>query len=191
MVQGQRPQIAVHGPEAGRERTHGYDTRKLPDQCVAGSPGKYLAATMDLWLPKLEAFSNLPVEVPDLHTHGGSYMIIGGLMFTGITVLLAVVGGRMVRLSRTAPTADLHALNADSRTPAQPEERLSIDDAIRAYTLGSAEASADPNEIGSLQVGKLADLVILTWPIAGPESFNQVPVHGSYSAGGRCTRAPG
>ena len=178
MVQGQRPQIAVHGPEAGRERTHGYDTRKLPDQCVAGSPGKYLAATMDLWLPKLEAFSNLPVEVPDLHTHGGSYMIIGGLMFTGTTVLLAVVGGRMVRLSRTAPTADLHALNADSRTPAQPEERLSIDDAIRA------------NEIGSLQVGKLADLVILTWPIAGPESFNQVRVHGSYSAGGRCTRAP-
>ncbi|MDQ0822439.1 putative amidohydrolase YtcJ [Arthrobacter sp. V4I6] len=78
--------------------------------------------------------------------------------------------------TRTAPTADLHALNAESRTPAQPEERLSIDDGIRAYTLGSAEASGIANEIGSLQVGKLADLVILTGPIEGSESFDRVRV---------------
>jgi hypothetical protein len=138
----------------------------------------------------LVSFAAYALTVTDLHAHSGSYIIIGGLMFTGITVLLAVVRGRMVPPSCTTPTADLDALNADSRTPAQPEEQLSIDDATRASTLGSAEAPGIGNEIGSLQVGMLADLVILTGPVAGPESFDQVRVARTLLGGGRCTRAP-
>jgi predicted amidohydrolase YtcJ len=41
-----------------------------------------------------------------------------------------------------------------------PEERLSIEEAILAYTLGSAAAEFMENEKGSLEQGKLADLVI-------------------------------
>ena len=45
-----------------RGRTYGYDTLKVLISVwrLAGMPsGKYLAATMDLWLPKLEAFGEL------------------------------------------------------------------------------------------------------------------------------------
>lgn len=45
------------------------------------------------------SFAAYALTVTDHYAPGGSYMIIGGLMFIGITVLLAVVGGRMVRPS--------------------------------------------------------------------------------------------
>lgn len=78
--------------------------------------------------------------------------------------------------TRTAPAADLHALNPEARVPAQPDERLDPETAIRAYTLGSAEISGNSEETGSLEAGKRADLVVLTGPIDGPESFDLVRV---------------
>jgi len=78
--------------------------------------------------------------------------------------------------TRTAPAADVHALNPEARVSAQPEQRLSVDDAIRAYTLGSAETSVLAAEIGSLAVGKRADVVILSGPIGAPEDFDRVRV---------------
>ncbi len=42
-----------------------------------------------------------------------------------------------------------------------PQERLSIEDAIEAYTLGSAYAEHMEKEKGSLERGKLADIVVL------------------------------
>jgi len=48
--------------------------------------------------------------------------------------------------------------------PAQgwyPQERLTIQQAIEAYTLGSAKAEVKENIKGSLEAGKLADMVIL------------------------------
>ena len=48
-----------------RGRTYGYDTLKILISVwrLAGMPsGKYLAATMDLWLPKLEAFGELDAK---------------------------------------------------------------------------------------------------------------------------------
>ncbi|HLG94664.1 MAG TPA: amidohydrolase [candidate division Zixibacteria bacterium] len=42
-----------------------------------------------------------------------------------------------------------------------PEQRLSMMEAVRAYTLGSAYADFRENELGSITVGKLADLVVL------------------------------
>src|SRR5680860_840279 len=47
-----------------RGRTYGYDTLKvLISVWLAGMPsGKYLAATMELWLPKLEAFGELDAK---------------------------------------------------------------------------------------------------------------------------------
>lgn len=41
------------------------------------------------------------------------------------------------------------------------DETVSREDALRFYTLGSAWFSFDEDEIGSIKVGKLADLVIL------------------------------
>jgi hypothetical protein len=50
------------------------------------------------------------------------------------------------------------------RTPAEgwfPAERLSIEDAIKAYTWGSAYASFEENIKGTLTEGKLADITVL------------------------------
>lgn len=50
-----------------------------------------------------------------------------------------------------------------------PEERLTLDQALYAYTMGSAMASGEENLKGSLTPGKLADMVILSRDVyAGP-----------------------
>lgn len=46
-----------------------------------------------------------------------------------------------------------------------PEESISIEEAIEFYTLGSAYASFEEDIKGSLQVGKLADIVVLSQDI--------------------------
>jgi len=42
-----------------------------------------------------------------------------------------------------------------------PEQKLTLDEAIEAYTMGSAYAEFRENELGSLTPGKLADVVVL------------------------------
>jgi predicted amidohydrolase YtcJ len=43
-----------------------------------------------------------------------------------------------------------------------PEQKISVEDAIKCYTLNSAYASFEENIKGSIEVGKLADLIILS-----------------------------
>ena len=43
-----------------------------------------------------------------------------------------------------------------------PEERITIQQAIKAYTYNSAYASFEENIKGSIEVGKLADLTVLS-----------------------------
>ena len=47
------------------------------------------------------------------------------------------------------------------RAPFTPEERLSLDAALRAFTIGSAYVNHLDAETGTIEVGKLADLVVL------------------------------
>jgi hypothetical protein len=69
-----------------------------------------------------------------------------------------------------APLNPLLGINAaitrqtsDGKNPSGwfPEEKITLEQAITAYTLGSAHAEFAENEKGSLTVGKLADIVIL------------------------------
>jgi predicted amidohydrolase YtcJ len=46
-----------------------------------------------------------------------------------------------------------------------PEERISVADSVRAYTQGSAFAAFSDKEVGTLEVGKLADLAVLSQDI--------------------------
>jgi predicted amidohydrolase YtcJ len=46
-----------------------------------------------------------------------------------------------------------------------PEERISVADAVRAYTQGSAFAAFSDKEVGTLEAGKLADLAVLSQDI--------------------------
>jgi predicted amidohydrolase YtcJ len=46
-----------------------------------------------------------------------------------------------------------------------PEERISVADSVRGYTQGSAFAAFSDKEVGTLEVGKLADLAVLSQDI--------------------------
>ncbi|MEM3597209.1 MAG: amidohydrolase [Candidatus Bathyarchaeia archaeon] len=58
------------------------------------------------------------------------------------------------------------------------EERLSLDEALRTYTLNAAYASFEENLKGSIEVGKLADLVVLSEDLdrIPPEKIRDVSV---------------
>ena len=43
-----------------------------------------------------------------------------------------------------------------------PEQKITVPEAIRAYTVGSAYASFDEKVKGSIESGKLADIVVLS-----------------------------
>lgn len=43
-----------------------------------------------------------------------------------------------------------------------PEERIAVEDAVRAYTAGSAYAAGSEERVGTLETGKLADLAVLS-----------------------------
>ena len=69
------------------------------------------------------------------------------------------------------PLVGIHAAvtrqQADG-TPAEgwyPDQRLSVEQAIHGYTMGAAYAGYSEHELGSLEVGKLADLTLLSHDI--------------------------
>ena len=43
-----------------------------------------------------------------------------------------------------------------------PEQKISVDEAVRAFTMGSAYASFDEKTKGSIEAGKLADMVVIS-----------------------------
>jgi len=59
-----------------------------------------------------------------------------------------------------------------------PEQKISVEETVRAYTLGSAYAEFQENVKGSITVGKLADLVLLSRDIfkIDPEEIENVKV---------------
>ena len=59
-----------------------------------------------------------------------------------------------------------------------PEQKLTLDEAIEAYTMGSAYAEFRENELGSLTPGKFADVVVLDSDLfaISPEKLKDVAV---------------
>jgi predicted amidohydrolase YtcJ len=59
-----------------------------------------------------------------------------------------------------------------------PEERISVEDAVRAFTQGSAYATFADTRVGTLEVGKLADLAVLSQDIfaVSPLSIGKIRV---------------
>ena len=50
---------------------------------------------------------------------------------------------------------------SDGQFVLNANERIGIDDAIKAYTLNGAEFFGNADELGSIEIGKLADLIVL------------------------------
>lgn len=57
-----------------------------------------------------------------------------------------------------------------------PEERLTLDEALEACTRGGAYADFDEDRLGALEVGRLADLVILSRDVRSGEDLAQARV---------------
>lgn len=68
-----------------------------------------------------------------------------------------------------------------------PQERISREEAVEAYTLGSAQAVGRSHELGSLEVGKFADLVVLDRDIfaGATEDIQRTQILATY-VGGTC-----
>jgi predicted amidohydrolase YtcJ len=59
-----------------------------------------------------------------------------------------------------------------------PEQKISVEEALRAYTSDAAYASFEENRKGTLEVGKVADIVILSQDVTriAPENIKDVKV---------------
>lgn len=66
-----------------------------------------------------------------------------------------------------------------------PQEKLTIEEAIQAYTLNTAYAGFEENMKGSITVGKLADFVVLSDNLLtiNPDSIKDVTVEATYVGG--------
>ena len=72
-----------------------------------------------------------------------------------------------------------------------PDQRISVEQAIRAYTTGGAYASFQEEDKGTLESGKLADFVILGGdPFAEPERIRDLPIQSTW-IGGQCVYRSG
>ncbi|MFQ5907329.1 MAG: amidohydrolase [Thermoplasmata archaeon] len=79
--------------------------------------------------------------------------------------------------SDNMPLSPLYGIHWAVNAPFE-DQRLSVEEALRAYTLGSAYASGEEAVKGSLEPGKLADLVVLEKdPREHPEAIRDIPVH--------------
>ena len=74
---------------------------------------------------------------------------------------------------RVGPPEDPHAVGPDALTrPLEIEQALDLRTALQAYTLGSAHANGTDDEVGTVEVGTLADLVLLDRPVLSGEGVS-------------------
>ena len=73
--------------------------------------------------------------------------------------------GIEVAVRRRDPSDD------SEENPFLPEERISLDAALAAYTIGSAYANFREKEVGSIETGKRADIIVLS------NNLFEIPAH--------------
>ncbi|MCP5029414.1 MAG: amidohydrolase family protein [Actinomycetia bacterium] len=85
----------------------------------------------------------------------------------------------------TAAWVAVNRLAADGQTVMAPGERISVDRALRAVTTDAAFVLRRDHEVGSLEVGKLADFAVLgddPYEVA-PGELRDIPIRGTVLGG--------
>ena len=100
------------------------------------------------------------------------------------TALITAAGsgmGAAIALASDWPVSDISVLkgihSAVTRTawvPEVPDQRFSLEAALRGYTIGGAYAERSEAYKGSLEVGKVADLVILDRDIMAVADHDEI-----------------
>ena len=90
--------------------------------------------------------------------------------------IMADMNLRLAFGSDNMPTGPLYGLHWAVNAP-HKEQRLEVDEALRAYTLDAAYAGFEEDLKGSIEPGKLADLVVLNGdPRAKPKDIAKLRV---------------
>ena len=83
------------------------------------------------------------------------------------------------------PFGPLYGIHWAVHAP-HPDQRVSVAEAIHAYTLGAAYAGFEEHALGSLEPGKCADFIVLSHdPFQAPTQINEIAIERTYLAGER------
>ncbi|WKG04526.1 amidohydrolase [Mycolicibacterium sp. HK-90] len=143
-----------------------------------------LGVTCSLFVDHLHYWGDVLVDGLFGPERGEQWMPAGSAVATGMRISLhndppvtpeEPLRNISVAVTRTAPSGRVMA----------PEERLTVEQAIRAQTIDAAWQLFADNVIGSLQVGKYADLVIVSADPreTAPESIADLDIQATFLAG--------
>ena len=160
----------VNGPSDGRHHIAHIEVVHPDDVPRFGRLG--VAANMQpFWAADDEQMQTLRNPLLGPGRIGWQYPF-GSLLRTGATL----AGGSDWTVTTANPLLEIevavHRVAPDAResAPFLPHERIGLDDALRAFTVGSAFVNHLDAETGTLEVGKLADLVVLDRNVRAPDA---------------------
>ncbi|MCV7104144.1 amidohydrolase [Mycobacterium palustre] len=145
-----------------------------------------LGVTCSIFVDQIHYWGDVIVDGLFGPERGSRWMPAGSAVATGMRISLhndppvtpeEPLRNISVAVTRTAPSGRVLA----------PEERLTVDQAIRAQTIDAAWQLFADEVIGSLQVGKYADLVVLSADprTVPPEDIADLEVRATFLAGRR------
>ncbi|MET0453600.1 MAG: amidohydrolase [Mycobacterium sp.] len=145
-----------------------------------------LGVTCSIFVDQIHYWGDVLVDGLFGPEHGSRWMPAGSAVATGMRISLhndpPVTPEEPLRNISVAATRV-----APSGRVLGPEEQLTVEQAIRAQTLDAAWQLFSDDVIGSLEVGKYADLVVLSADPRSvpPETVADLEVHATYLAGRR------
>ncbi|MEE6175477.1 amidohydrolase [Mycobacterium sp. 050134] len=145
-----------------------------------------LGVTCSIFVDQIHYWGDIIVDGLFGPERGSRWMPAGSAVATGMRISLhndppvtpeEPLRNISVAVTRTAPSGRVLG----------PQERLTVDQAIRAQTIDAAWQLFSDDAIGSLEVGKYADLVVLSADprAVPPEQIADLDVRATYLAGRR------
>ena len=135
---------------------------------------EHCAMVNDEILSRIRTLGIIPISNPIfLYEFGDGYLVNYGesrayRMFANQSFLdhgIKAAGSSDCPITFSNPILNMHlAVNRETQSGnvINPNERISVLDALRMFTINGAYASFEEKEKGSIEVGKLADLVVLS-----------------------------
>ncbi|BBZ26629.1 amidohydrolase [Mycolicibacterium madagascariense] len=145
-----------------------------------------LGVTCSIFVDQIHYWGDVLVDGLFGPEHGSRWMPVGSAVATGMRISLhndppvtpeEPLRNISVAATRVAPSGRVLA----------PDERITVEQAIRAQTLDAAWQLFADDVVGSLEVGKYADLVVLSADprAVPPETVADLDVRATYLAGRR------